>query len=636
LSSLFSLAACSTSQLGAVLEADEAQDGFRTLDPGLVVATRYAHSSVYVPRGATSVRVDVVGGHALEATLVDATWDPQPAGSCERTETGWSCVQDHPRPGMWQVELFNPDDLHTTVDVEWTIHGGGHQDARLVRRPVEGPGTLTLEVPDVMGHLVARLPEGEVTIDGTEVACGPATFCRIPFADGEHTVSWDGTGELSIDWVAAPLLLDRVFRLPENDGPGNAGIHPIAVPEGVETLRVEAGAAFVRVMRDGTTFCAAEDACEVDWPLAGEWVVQLTADSVTPGIRAGLLMQDAGMSSTDPTPPSHPSRAPGPHIAEVLADPTGQDITCDGYIHQAEDEFIELANDGGVAIDLTGWSLHDGHELRHAFAPGTVVPADGALVVTTTTSECWWTVQSPHQVASTGLLALNDNADTVRLVDPDGHEVDRLSWSSPGAPGIAMVVVDGQVVPHDVVSAMPTSPGERPDGSAYTPAPSPEIVINEVLADPPMGLAGDMNCDGLRHGIDDEFIELVNAGAHATDLSGWALHDGHAERFRFPSDTVLFPGQVVVVFGGGGSSCSFPAGVQAFSASGGLALSQDDSVELRDADGFVMDDLHYTEALGNQDRSMVRAVDGDPLADFVLHPLPAPASPGRRSDETPW
>src|SRR5690606_174984 len=49
------------------------------------------------------------------------------------------------------------------------------------------------------------------------------------------------------------------------------------------------------------------------------------------------------------------------------------------------------------------------------------------------------------------------------------------------------------------------------------------LVINEVLADPPPGY--DANGDGVADTRDDEFIELVNAGEQAIDLSGAVIAD---------------------------------------------------------------------------------------------------------------
>src|SRR5207253_643028 len=44
----------------------------------------------------------------------------------------------------------------------------------------------------------------------------------------------------------------------------------------------------------------------------------------------------------------------------------------------------------------------------------------------------------------------------------------------------------------------------------FTGDPNRAVIINEVLADPPDGIAGDANHDGVRDGTDDEFVELVN------------------------------------------------------------------------------------------------------------------------------
>src|SRR5205085_788389 len=50
-----------------------------------------------------------------------------------------------------------------------------------------------------------------------------------------------------------------------------------------------------------------------------------------------------------------------------------------------------------------------------------------------------------------------------------------------------------------------------------------EIVINEILADPPDGLAGDANHDGVRDTSADEFVELVNSTTRDLDLGGCVL-----------------------------------------------------------------------------------------------------------------
>ena len=79
------------------------------------------------------------------------------------------------------------------------------------------------------------------------------------------------------------------------------------------------------------------------------------------------------------------------------------------------------------------------------------------------------------------------------------------------------------------------------------------VVISEVLADPPSGIAGDANQDGQRDTYGDEFVELYNAGSAPVDISGWRLGDSSSSDnfFQFPANTVIEPGSYIVLFGGG-------------------------------------------------------------------------------------
>lgn len=150
-----------------------------------------------------------------------------------------------------------------------------------------------------------------------------------------------------------------------------------------------------------------------------------------------------------------------------------------------------------------------------------------------------------------------------------------------------------------------------------------KVIINEVLADPAAGSAGDANGDGTRSGTADEFVELVSASSTPVDLSGWALADDFGTRFVFPEGTQLIPGRAVVVFGGGNASkmTDFAGlfGTLAF-VSTGLGLSNSgDTVKLVRPDGTLSDTMTYG-AEGNKDRSLVRETDGDAKAAFVQHP----------------
>ena len=114
-----------------------------------------------------------------------------------------------------------------------------------------------------------------------------------------------------------------------------------------------------------------------------------------------------------------------------------------------------------------------------------------------------------------------------------------LNGRAPAQPGtypVALEVIDGQGgIAHQVFSLQVL--------------PRPRVRISEILADPPLGLSGDANGDGVRHGHGDEFVELFNAGNDPIDLDGMHLGDEHSASFTFPPRSRLDPGQHVAVFG---------------------------------------------------------------------------------------
>lgn len=167
-----------------------------------------------------------------------------------------------------------------------------------------------------------------------------------------------------------------------------------------------------------------------------------------------------------------------------------------------------------------------------------------------------------------------------------------------------------------------------PAGAEPEPEPEPGaavVLINEVLANEPGS-----NPDG-------EFIEVVNAGGAAADLSGWTLSDAVSTRHTFAAGTTLPPGAAIVVYG---RAAAIPSGVsRAVGASTGtLGLTNgSDSVTLKDGFGTTIDGLTYSSSLSGTDGvSMNRNPDGSPGAPFVLHTAlngsSPSSSPGKRAN----
>ncbi|RMG21573.1 MAG: lamin tail domain-containing protein, partial [Deltaproteobacteria bacterium] len=123
-----------------------------------------------------------------------------------------------------------------------------------------------------------------------------------------------------------------------------------------------------------------------------------------------------------------------------------------------------------------------------------------------------------------------------------------------------------------------------------------ELVINEVLADPPPD--ADVNGNGTASVTEDEFIEIVSVATVTVDIGGFTISDAVSERFTFPAGTTIAPGEAVLVFGGG-DPATFKAmgGAQVFSARGGgsaLGLSNGgDEVQIRDRNFNLIASMSY-------------------------------------------
>jgi len=224
------------------------------------------------------------------------------------------------------------------------------------------------------------------------------------------------------------------------------------------------------------------------------------------------------------------------------------------------------------------------------------------------------------------------------------------------------VVIDGRVVAAESVIALPDMPGldevhvivprdlrgagtvdlfVQSDGRAGNPVAvtfigdsTRDILINEMLSDPPGAAAtevsGDANHDGVRDSGDDEFVELVNTTTRDIDLSGYQLLTRSSGtttdslRHTFAANTVVPACAAVVVFGGGAFDANDPvfSGSKVVKASSGdLSLSNTGGVvTLRDLANGIASSLSYggsTGLNGNTDQSLTRAPDK--TGSFVLH-----------------
>jgi hypothetical protein len=220
--------------------------------------------------------------------------------------------------------------------------------------------------------------------------------------------------------------------------------------------------------------------------------------------------------------------------------------------------------------------------------------------------------------------------------DSDGDGIYDNEDQCPDEPGNAenngcpVVDADGDGV-LDGFDDCPNEPGP----AQYNGCPSPQILINEVLYDPPNDLPGDANGDGTREAQEDEFIEFYNYGGDL-DISGWSVHDNAEERHIFPDGTVIPAGGVLVLFGGGTPTGTFGGSIVQVASEGILNINNSgDFVTVYDINNISVLTFDVEPLSNNPNESYTR--NPDITGEFEQHAgIPeangALFSPGTRVD----
>jgi hypothetical protein len=169
--------------------------------------------------------------------------------------------------------------------------------------------------------------------------------------------------------------------------------------------------------------------------------------------------------------------------------------------------------------------------------------------------------------------------------------------------------------------------------------PRPNLVITEICSAPPgslpTDLIGDINGDGIRDGVQDEFVEIVNFGDSPVDISGYTISDAIGVRHVFPEGTIVRPLRSVVVFAGGNPVGIFGGATVQVATQGSLALNNTgDVVTLAASFGTVLETVQFGAEWAQAPQSSYHR--GDTMdTGFVAHYLIPEAngslfSPGTR------
>jgi len=153
-----------------------------------------------------------------------------------------------------------------------------------------------------------------------------------------------------------------------------------------------------------------------------------------------------------------------------------------------------------------------------------------------------------------------------------------------------------------------------------------DVVLNELMADPARDWSPS-DGNGTYGSVEDEWIEIYNAGTMPGDVSGWRLRDAVSDSsWRYQFEGLLLPGEFRVVYGNESYAWEEANGY----AKNGLSMNNSgDTMTLVAADLVtIVDQISYSTLHVLDDRSYGRLPDGGLLWDVFdqLNPLTPPAT----------
>ena len=274
-------------------------------------------------------------------------------------------------------------------------------------------------------------------------------------------------------------------------------------------------------------------------------------DTITITMTATLSSTSTTPLSPTPTPSATTTNTPLPtpvHTPYPARMILINEVAWAGTLASANDEWIELFNNSSSTINLSGWTLTDGGDIRISL--GGAITSRGYFLLERTDNSTISDIGANQIYRG----SLRNSGETLRLLDPSGALIDRANggggaWpagdaasrksmerAGPGGNWGSFTGVGG--AGKDAVgNPIQGTPGRKnsvllpPPASTYPPTPSPtptptpqtnstptpyplhSVMINEIA------WAGTLASSG------DEWIELYNPSAVTISLEGWILTD---------------------------------------------------------------------------------------------------------------
>ncbi len=263
-------------------------------------------------------------------------------------------------------------------------------------------------------------------------------------------------------------------------------------------------------------------------------------------ITAGLLLDPSTKQAITPVGKYHIQ------ITEICA--KNETITADNDGKYRD--YIELYN-AGDAVDLTGCRLYDGHVSASPFDNVTMEAGEYRVVF--------------FDKDAIGFALSSSGRDSIQLQAPNGKTIAQTKVRSLNADQV-MVLVNGAYLVSDKPS--PGFANNEQGEKAFregTPSNAISLQISEVLIANQSVLPDEK-------GVFSDIVELHNTTDKPISLSGWAISDSTAERFRYRLPEMSVPADsYVLIFCDGGNYVTQEGHIHAnFSLSVGEVLCLSD------------------------------------------------------------
>jgi len=275
------------------------------------------------------------------------------------------------------------------------------------------------------------------------------------------------------------------------------------------------------------------------------------------------------------------------------------ELFVDAFGSDTDQEWFEVHNASGVALDLQGWLVID-DDGEDEYIDDVLSLADNTQAVLADNSDSTVNGGVTVDIEYGGAISLSNSGDELRLISPLGEEVDGVVWDDVTFPIQEGAAVNLDPTTLDAVSnddaanwcsslAPPFSgnstgtPG-APNASCTLPlsgAVFGDLVFTEVLQDP----AGSDS--------DKEWFEIENTTGGAISLLGWSFSDAENDSFLVtqaivvPANGRLVLGETTVAADNGGAPVSYGYG-------GNMTLGNvDDELIVTSPEGLEVDRVEW-------------------------------------------